>query len=347
MLTTAQLLGAAEQGHLFVQGTLNSKEPAGGILHIDVFGRAPGSQLDGTLLGSVTATATASGSVPFQGVLKTDVPASEAVAAVLREGARAQTFLPADAGQWSRALAVRAGSALDGKGIPLGLEDLGPNHGDGNQDGIPDVSQPEVATVPIATTGAFATLVAPGHALEHVQVSDPPQTATSLPWGLFNFQVTHVPVGGSAVVELHLPDGAAPSSYYKEDPATGVLTPFLYDGKVGAEIHGNVVTLHLADGDLFDADHAANGTIVDPGGPSGPDSGNASWSTPVLQAVQPFGDAGPGRLFLEGSINSSAPIGASDEIDFFATDFRSQRESAQTVVLGTSEMTARPPHMSP
>src|SRR5207253_4040903 len=101
VLTTAQLLGAAEQGHLFVQGTLNSKEPAGGILQIDIFGRAPGSQLDGTLLGSVTATATASGSVPFQGVLKADVPASEAVAAVLREGARAQTFLPADSGQWS------------------------------------------------------------------------------------------------------------------------------------------------------------------------------------------------------------------------------------------------------
>ncbi|TMQ31583.1 MAG: hypothetical protein E6K70_22470, partial [Planctomycetota bacterium] len=138
----------------------------------------------------------APGTVPFQGVIKADVPAGEPVVAALHSFV-GQTFPSAASNQWSRALTVPSVSALDAKGIPLGLEDLGPNHGDANNHGLHDASQPEVATLPIATTGAFATLVAAGHALEHVQVSEPPQTATSFPWGLFNFDVTHVPVGGS------------------------------------------------------------------------------------------------------------------------------------------------------
>jgi hypothetical protein len=273
VLTTVQPLGAAEQGHLFIQGTLSTREPAGTTLYLDIFGRGTGDTgADGTFLGSITAKVPSPGTVPFQGVIKADVPAGETVVAALHSFV-GQPFLSAGSDQWSHALAVPGVSALDAKGIPLGLEDLGPNHGDANGDGIPDASQPEVATLPVATTGAFATLVAAGHALEHVQVSDAPQTATSLPWGMFSFHVTHVPVGGSAIVKLILPAGAAPSTYYKEDPATGVLLPFMYDGKTGAEIQGNVVTLHLVDGGPGDSDAIANGIIVDPSGPSGPGGG--------------------------------------------------------------------------
>ena len=39
---------------------------------------------------------------------------------------------------------------------------------------------------------------------------------------------------------------------------------YLYDGETGAEINGNVVTLHLVDGKRGDSDLVVNGAIVDP-----------------------------------------------------------------------------------
>ena len=41
----------------------------------------------------------------------------------------------------------------------------------------------------------------------------------------------------------------------------------MFDGKTGAEIHGNVILLHLVDGGPGDDDGVANGVIVDPNGP--------------------------------------------------------------------------------
>ena len=44
---------------------------------------------------------------------------------------------------------------------------------------------------------------------------------------------------------------------------------FLYDGETGAEINGNVITLHFVDGKRGDDDlDSTNGVIVDPGGPA-------------------------------------------------------------------------------
>ena len=57
-----------------------------------------------------------------------------------------------------------------------------------------------------------------------------------------------MPPGGSATVTITVPDDVPAISYYKQDPATGKLTPFSYNGTVGAEISGHVVTLHLVDG---------------------------------------------------------------------------------------------------
>src|SRR5207253_3047393 len=120
------------------------------------------------------------------------------------------------------------GQVYGAKGVPGALEDLGPNHGDGNGDGIPDRLQPGVATVPSMTTGQFVTIDAGGHALQNVQVDDAPASNVTLPWGLFGFKVTGVTPGGSATVRIILPPDAYPNSYYKEDPKTGRITPFMY-----------------------------------------------------------------------------------------------------------------------
>src|SRR5262249_17318448 len=73
--------------------------------------------------------------------------------------------------------------------------------------------------------------------------------------------------GGIAVVDLVLPNGLAPTVYFKQDPATGAIDPFTFNGRTGAVVHGNIVTLYLQDGGRGDADGLANGVIDDPGGP--------------------------------------------------------------------------------
>jgi hypothetical protein len=141
---------------------------------------------------------------------------------------------------------------------------------DGNHDGIPDATQPDVATVSAATGRGSVTLDVPGHPLSDVRVSPAPTPGPGqpdLPYGLFGFTVHDVQAGGIAVVRMILPEGARPSSYFKQDPLTGQLAPFAFDGTTGAEVSGNVVTLHLQDGGRGDADGVANGVIVDPGGP--------------------------------------------------------------------------------
>jgi hypothetical protein len=85
-----------------------------------------------------------------------------------------------------------------------------------------------------------------------------------------------VAVGGATTVALYLPSGANPTSYYKYGVTEGNLIPhwyeFLYDGETGAEISGNVVTLHLVDGKRGDNDLTANGMIEEPGAPAWPDT---------------------------------------------------------------------------
>ncbi len=58
--------------------------------------------------------------------------------------------------------------------------------------------------------------------------------------------------------------------YRKYGPTPGNASPhwynFMYNGQTGAEISGNVVTLHFIDGQRGDDDLTANGTIVDQGG---------------------------------------------------------------------------------
>ena len=45
---------------------------------------------------------------------------------------------------------------------------------------------------------------------------------------------------------------------------------FTYDGQTGAEINGNLVTLHFVDGQRGDDDLTPDGKIIDQGGPGSP-----------------------------------------------------------------------------
>ena len=79
-----------------------------------------------------------------------------------------------------------------------------------------------------------------------------------------------------AIVGAHGDDSASGSAY------AFCWYEFVYDGVTGAEIDGNVVTLHFVDGDEGDDILTADGMIIDAGGP-------------MLDDVSPeSGDYGPG-----------------------------------------------------
>ena len=162
-----------------------------------------------------------------------------------------------------------AGEATDNAdGIAAAVEAQAPNHGDGNQDGILDANQNDVASLRASAGGSFVTVDGLGHTLTHVRaMAAPVENAgnVSLPMGMFAFELHGVARGGSATARLVLPDGSTPHHYFKQD-STGALQPFDFDGTTGAEFNGNVVTLHFVDGGRGDADGVANGVVVDPGG---------------------------------------------------------------------------------
>jgi RHS repeat-associated protein/uncharacterized repeat protein (TIGR01451 family) len=133
----------------------------------------------------------------------------------------------------------------------------------------PPADDPDRLTVRTAAGDADVVLDARGGRVENVRSLAAPPTGpgTKLPYGLFAFDVTGVAPGAVAQVEMVLPAGATPDSYFKQDPGTGHLSRFDFDGQTGAVISGNRVILHLRDGGRGDADGLANGVIVDPGGP--------------------------------------------------------------------------------
>ena len=93
------------------------------------------------------------------------------------------------------------------------------------------------------------------------------------PYGFFEFAIHVFNPGDATKMTLYLPVGANPITYYKYGPTPDDPTDhwyeFLYDAQTltGAEINGNVVTLHFVDGQRGDDDLTANGTIIDQGGP--------------------------------------------------------------------------------
>ncbi len=172
---------------------------------------------------------------------------------------------------------TRVQADSDGDGILDTDEGVGPNGGDANNDGIADSQQANVASLRNTVDNQYVTLVSPtGTQLTDVTagaVAPGAPAGIEFPFGQIGFEVHGVTPGGSAEVTMLLPDGSGVNGFYKFGPEPGASPlnqPHWYDfnlnGGTGAAISGNTVTLNLKDGDRGDADLAANGVIVDPGG---------------------------------------------------------------------------------
>lgn len=231
-------------------------------------------------LGTVSVTTDGSGHIGFPVELPGLVTAGEFVTATATDSA-------GNTSEFSQALEV--GGDLDG--VTAAVESAAPNGGDGDNDGIPDTQQDNVASLPNAADQQYVTVVsAAGTSLAGVQASTnpapvPPPAGVSFPAGFLEFAVVGAAPGSASTVTLILPAGMTTNTYYKFGPTAADVTPhwyeFLYDGTTGAEISGNLVTLHFVDGGRGDDDLTANGIIVDPGAPAL----NPSTTTTVVSSL--------------------------------------------------------------
>jgi hypothetical protein len=168
----------------------------------------------------------------------------------------------------------------DSDGI-LDCEEQGPNgddpNYDGNGDGTADNQQANVTSLHTYDNQDYVTLESPaGTTISNCQATDNPSASDApsgeeFPYGFFEFTINGINAGDAIDVKLYLPAGATTDTYYKYGPtlydATDHWYEFLYDGQTGAEINGNVITLHFIDRMRGDDDLTANGIVIDVGGP--------------------------------------------------------------------------------
>ncbi|MFZ2725938.1 MAG: choice-of-anchor U domain-containing protein, partial [Methylococcaceae bacterium] len=142
--------------------------------------------------------------------------------------------------------------------------------GDGNGDGITDTTQVNVASFPtVAATKNYATLAVPsGLSLTSVSNSAAPSglpRSVKMPLGEFSFTINNVSTGGTVNLSIYVDKTLGLNSYYKQD-ANGVWQNIA----TSSSVVGNKTQINfsLTDGGQYDADHSANGVIVDPSTPA-------------------------------------------------------------------------------
>ncbi|MEJ2269905.1 MAG: hypothetical protein P8Y04_09040 [Desulfobulbaceae bacterium] len=181
-----------------------------------------------------------------------------------------------------------------------------PDQTDSDGDGVGDVAEtddtvndPSVASLLVNYGQDRVTVSADvNNSLEDVytlatdQVGDLPSGVT-FPFDLFGFAVTGFGAGNPTTVTINLPDGEEPTTYWKYGPTpldgTDHWYEFLYDGTTGAELDGNVITLHFVDGERGDHDLTADGIIDDPGGPAFVSTGGGGSSSTCFIATAAYG----------------------------------------------------------
>lgn len=165
------------------------------------------------------------------------------------------------------------------------IEDLAPNNGDGNGDGIPDRDQPNVTTIqtPLGSTATFASDAAMTFgsikAIDNATLSTwlktfsaPPNKTVQFTNAIYTFTMTGTMNPASRDVTLFESGTASPNRYYAYGPTPDNTTPhwydFTFDGVTGAEVVGGKVVLHLVDGLRGDDDLTVNNSITHTGVPA-------------------------------------------------------------------------------
>jgi autotransporter-associated beta strand protein len=228
----------------------------------------------------------------------------------------------------------------DQDGVNEDIENLAPNDGDGNFDGIRDSLQDNVASILNLGGGdvnSIVTVVArAGARISGLRSLANPITTANLT-SLANpieFRVTGLANGGATTVEYLIAEADQNRNYNTyvmfgatSDNPTPHAYEFLFDGQTGAELfdtNGDGFTdkavVHFVDGLRGDSDLTVNGEIQDPGAP-GVANNLVSLSTDANNVVQVTGAAGAAIANFSLVANQTKQV---SEVGFFKIDSTNQ-----------------------
>jgi YVTN family beta-propeller protein len=154
------------------------------------------------------------------------------------------------------------------------------------------------ATVTLSGGGASCTFApqgtAPMESAFFIPVTGSPRSPATappvaMPFGLLDFTLLACAPGSTVTIAVTYPSPIpAGAAYYKFGPTPSDASPHWY--VLPGTLAGNTATFTITDGALGDDDLAANGSIVDQGGPGGGGSGGGG-SGGTVRAIPTLGDA--------------------------------------------------------
>lgn len=153
---------------------------------------------------------------------------------------------------------------------------------DGNDDGIPDKNQKNVASLKTFGGDYYITINAPeSTVLSRVKALasegiPSKKTTNDFPFGFISFKVDSLHNSDSRDICIFLPEGLTTNGYINFGPSTDENYPhlynFVYNGEVGAEFEENTIILHFIDGQTGDNDLTENNSLLVLGGPANVDT---------------------------------------------------------------------------
>lgn len=147
--------------------------------------------------------------------------------------------------------------------------------GDGNGDGVDDNAQDNVTSLKNSDGDGYATVDcsgASGTTLESVSAQSASSAGApshiTFPDGVLSFNVSGLSPGGSAEISIYVARDTGIDGYFKKNQTTGDWEEISASVDHTSASDKTKITFTLVDGGEYDADGAANGVIVDPGGPA-------------------------------------------------------------------------------
>lgn len=166
---------------------------------------------------------------------------------------------------------------VDQDGVSDAIELAGPNNGDANNDGTPDVEQPNVASMINEITGEYSVLAVNDlctinalYIISEDETSDAADVAYDYSAGLMDFSIDCGINGFTATINQYHYGIEGEFTVRKYKPSSGFFT---VDGaSTSNETIGGqsvlVSTYEVTDGSSLDLDEIENGVIEDPAGPA-------------------------------------------------------------------------------
>ena len=197
------------------------------------------------------------------------------------------------------------------------VEATAPNNGDGNNDGIPDKYQQNVASFVNTTTQAYVTLVVPATtsitsaSVVAASTLPVPDTGKTYPLDLANFSMS-VETGSTNAIQLYYYTNLQPSQVTPRKYKTATQTYIDIPGNTVQQtsIGGSsalLLNFDITDGGALDNDGVANGVIVDPTGlavnvSTLADTGeNTAWLASLAGGLIAFGSVGFWQIYKHKS----------------------------------------------